>query len=212
MASGEETRVENPALPGIPEGVTLGMNIKDLLKMRPKAKPFDLGAALGEKPAPRPDELAKGSHLLMEKIEHEGFFSAGVYGLKDGRCVAFGMEGTHAREEFVQKRAEMVSRLVSLLGPNFERHLRRKYFKDASYLAPVFLWKGKERSVALTVTSEYPGVTFERGTLQLNVWSKGDEGLESAFEKDVDQVLLATLFTPLENEIRNAPSKKAPGP
>ena len=211
LGRGEQRPTDSQNLPGIPEGVRLGMSINDLMKMRPKAEPFDLGAALDDKPRLRPADLGKGSHVLLEKMERGGLISAAAYSLKDGRCVAFGVEDKYAREKFVQKRAEMVRRLATLLGPNYKRHLRRKGFKGASYLAPVFLWKGKERSVALTVTSEYPGVTFEWGILQLNIWNKDAEDPETGFERDANLDLLATLFAPLEKEIRNAPLKKAPG-
>jgi len=211
LVGGEEARIESQDLPGVPEGVRLGMSVSDLLKTRPKAEPFDLGSDLGEKPALQPADLAKGTQTLLEKMERGGILSAAVYMFKDGRCVHFGTEDVHSRQEFVQKRAEMIRGLVTLLGPHYEKRLMRKGFKGVSYLAPVFLWKGEERSVALTVTSEYPGVTFDSGTLQLNVWNKDAEDPETGFEKDADLDLLATLFAPLEKEIRNAPLKKAPG-
>ena len=211
LVGGEESRIESQGLPGVPEGVRLGMSVSDLLKTRPKAEPLDLGSALGEKPALQPADLAKGTHMLLEQIEGAGLITVAGYNVKDGRCVRFGMEDVYARQEFVQKRAEMMRRFVTLLGPNYEKHLMRKHMSDATYLAPVFLWKGEERSVALTVTSEYPGVTFEKGALQVYVWSKDAEGPEPAFEKDADPGLLGTLFAPLEKEIRNAPLKKAPG-
>lgn len=201
LVGGEQSRIESQDLPGVPEGVRLGMGVNEFMKMHPRAQPFDLDAALDDKPRLRPGDLVKGSHVLLEKTERGGILSAAAYGFRDGRCVRFGTEDVHAREEFVQKRAEMVRRLVTLLGPNYEKRLMRKGFKGVSYLAPVFLWKGKERSVALTVTSEYPGVTFEKGALQVYVWSKDAEGLEPVFEKDVDTGLLATLFAPLEKEI-----------
>jgi len=223
LVGGEESRIESQDLPGVPEGINLGMSVSDLLKTRPKAEPFDLGSDLGEKPALQPADLGKGSHVLLEEIKRGDLPSVAMYQIRDGRCIALGIEDVYLREEFVNNRAERIRRFVTLLGPNYEKRLMRKGFKGVSYLAPVFLWKGEERSVALTVTSEYPGVTFEWGILQLNVWNKDAEDPETGFERDADLELLATLFAPLEKEIRNArppgtpaaeqvPAQPQPGP
>jgi len=222
LAGGEEARIEKRDLPGIPEDVRLGMSVKDLMKMRPKAEPFDMN--LGDKPRPRPADLGKGSHLLMEKIEGGGILSgATAYMFQDGRCVAVSREDVYLREEamrqsrllgigvgyvdFVKKRAETLRHLVTLLGTDYERHLVRKSFNGGSYLAPVFLWKGKDRNVALTVPTEYQGVTFDKGNVHLIEWIPGEK-YEPAFEKDEDPGLLAALFAPLEKDMAkgNIPS------
>jgi hypothetical protein len=209
QTAGQEVgRTNSQDLPWLPAGVRLGMGVDDILKLRPKAEPFDLGSALGEKPPPRPLDLSKGSQLLVEEIPRAGLFSSAGYSFADGRCVGIVIAGTHAREEFIPKRAELLRQCVTLLGTNYEKRLISAHIKDASYLAPAFLWKGKERCIMLYVTPEYAGITFEKGTLGIRVWQKGYN--EPDFSKSENTDLLKSLFARLEKEAAAAQAPKQP--
>lgn len=208
LDGGEQRPIDSQDLPGVPEGIRLGMSVNDLLKMRPKAEPFDLGAALGEKPPLRPLDLSKGSRLLVEEMPKGGLFSSAGYSFANGCCVGIVIAGTHAREEFIPKRTELLRQCVTLLGTNYEKHLISAHIKDASYLAPAFLWKGKERCFMLYVTPEYAGVTFEKGTLGIRVWQKGYN--EPDFSKSENTDLLKSLFARLEKETAAAQAPKPP--
>jgi hypothetical protein len=202
IASGEAVRPGPKAVPGLPEDVNLGMGVDDLLKARPQAKPFDTGVSLDGKQPPNRAEMLKGSHLLFEPAERNDGLHSGVgYFVKDGRCTQISKADEYAHADLVIKRTELLQKMVSVLGSGYERHLRRKGFKGVTYLAPVFLWKEKERSVALSVSSDYPGVFFEWGTLTVDLWTHG-EAPGPDMEADVDQLLMATLFAPLEKGLK----------
>jgi len=215
LVSGEEGGNQDQKLPGIPKGVRLGMNVKYLMKVRPHVKRFDLNAALESKT--KTVNLNKGSYLLIEEIVNSVRYSKIViYGIKKGRCVSLGWEETYSvhdepailsktkgrRQSFAQKRTQIIRKFVALLGTKYKKKLMRKDFRDFSCLAPVFLWEGDKQIVALTVTSEYPGVTLAKGSIQVNVWKRGNKESRLEFEKNVERKLVDELFFPLLKEIR----------
>jgi hypothetical protein len=199
LVAGTIDRVDSKAIPGLPEGVSLGMSVKDLMMARPKA---EKGGDLLPDQKPRAVDLSKGSHILIENRIDGRVNAAAAYVLKDGRCTMVSTESEYKHDEFLKKREDTVRLLVGLLGNDYEKHLRSQSFAGGNYIVPVLLWKGKERCVELIVPSDYPAVTFDKGSVHVAVWMIGLEptGYSTYLEKP-DQSLIDSLFAPVEKAL-----------
>ncbi len=190
-------------LPDVPRGVTVGMNVADLLKARPDAEEFRIFEE------PNKAGLDKGEHLLLEQVKETEFFSTIGYSVKDGRCDGLTLEGHYEGDMLRAKRRQVLRAFLKAFGEKYERGLKRKGLRGVECLAPVFLWRVEGKAIALLVTApEYPGVKLHFGSFHLMVC---EAAVEKKFglvdEERHDPELLAELFAALIREAQTEPEK-----
>jgi len=224
-AAAEERKPDKPEVPGMPPGFRLGMRVEELLKLRPRARLFDLDMDTMPGATEKQVDLAKGSHLLMEEsMVDGGFFTGAAYEVTDGRCTGITVDGIRIRAGFAKQRAEMIGRLISVLGPKYAKKAMWRQEPDigaVSFLAPVFVWRDAERVVALFVTSEYENVVFGKCYMQINVWEtlppESEEKLFALASAQVlggnppDKAAIDRLFAPILRELAVSENDTVPG-
>lgn len=192
---------KSPKLPGLPEGVKLGMSATDLVALRPKVEVLSLGLRKRPKDLSKLD-LKTASLNLFEELKRgkDGKVQAVIiYRIEKGKCTALAHEAEYPQDQLAEKRTSALRACVAALGKKYEKKFIRKHLRGASYLMPVFVWRSDKKIVTLTVTSDYPGVSFTKGIVQINVWTPGDKELEASFEKEkAPKALVDLLFAPLE--------------
>jgi hypothetical protein len=188
------------------EGIYLGISIKELLKIRPKANldPMDRYSPSQEIDVTKPNqtlgEFTKGDPLF-------GLNMVSMYVFRDGKLKNMLLTWVGDISHVRKHREKFVSSCSKRWGTDYQKKIIKfEPKKKNEHLAPLLLWQVGNTIIAAVCTSEYEDKSLEEGAFMISMFSKNDRETLAAFAGEkVHKSLRDKLFL----KIGIAPSSKS---